>query len=81
MREPKICSVCGGRDGIGRKSKPPYKCGNCLYLEACPDEKLRLFSEELERANQGWAKMNAEAFYRSIARFVKDGKFLSLFSG
>jgi hypothetical protein len=69
--EPRVCSVCGSSTNtIYYKAKPPYKCGDCLYKEKCPDEKLRAFAESLERANTGWVRMSAEEFYISIDSFI-----------
>jgi hypothetical protein len=63
--------VCGNSAGIYYKAVPPYKCGDCLYKEKCPDEKLRAFAESLEQANNGWGHMSAESFYTAIDAFIK----------
>jgi hypothetical protein len=70
-KEKKVCSVCGSSSNpIYYKAIPPYKCGDCLYKERCPDDKLRAFSESLERANMGWGRMSAEDFYQSLDNFI-----------
>ena len=70
--EPKTCSICGGTKGIYYKARPPYKCWNCNYIEKHPNKRLRLFSESLEKANQGWGKMDAEDYYRAVSKFIKN---------
>ena len=72
--EPKVCSVCGSSSGIYYKASPPYKCGECIYKEKCPDEKLRAFAESLAQANMGWVRMSAEQFYASIDSFINGGR-------
>ncbi len=69
--EVKVCSKCGGTEGIYYKSLPPHTCAKCKYLEDCPDTELRELCESFERGNQSWGHIGVESYYKAISCFIE----------